>query len=164
MGTSMVWKQVLREFWLPFVVAVVWASYRVYTKMDGGILDFIANFGASFFLASWAASQVMRIRKQRAVELSFEKVENHFAELNKTMASMLETTNQIRELAQHVPGLEPKLEALSKLVKTASYQLTEADVMLDKALRADLRERMLDELRWTRKRMTTPGMSPPPPP
>jgi hypothetical protein len=166
--------QILKEFWLPSVVALVWAFYRVRSQSTVSISDIIANVGTSFFLASWAMGQIIRIKRQQAVEQSFERTEANFNELRKTMESMVGIATESRELAKSVPGLERKLEQISTLARTADRQATETDDSVIQTLRAVAARQPAGSRRQSadrgisvseRIRLAEKGMmSPPPPP
>jgi hypothetical protein len=68
--------RLLKEFWLPAIVAVAWTSYNIRTASN--IWDFkslINIFGPSFFLASWATGQFFRVQKQASVEKNLTSIE-----------------------------------------------------------------------------------------
>jgi hypothetical protein len=166
--------QILREFWIPFILAVVWACYRARSQSTLSISDIIANFGTSFFLASWAMGQIIRIRRQQAVEQSFERTDANFREMKSTMAAIVGIATESRELAKSVPGLERKLEQLSTLARAADRKATETDESVSETLRAAgaripstvRRESSNREISVSdRIRLAEKGMmSPPPPP
>ena len=65
-------KQVFREFWFPFVIALCWAFYRVPLSQSDFIAAFIAQLATSFFLISWGIGQLVRISRQHKVETRFK--------------------------------------------------------------------------------------------
>jgi len=84
--------QLVREFWIPFLVSVAWTTYSVWGP-EVTVKNIISNFGSSFFLASWLTGQIFRVRKQAGVEASFGSVEqrlNHLVgELEAKTQSMI---------------------------------------------------------------------------
>jgi hypothetical protein len=118
--------------------------------------------------------QVIRIKRQQAVEQSFERADANFSELKDTMKSMVEIATESRELAKSVPGLEKKLEQLSTLARAADRQATEADDSVIQTLRAVAARQPASSPRQPaerdisvseRIRLAEKGMmSPPPPP
>ena len=84
--------QLVREFWIPFLVSVAWTTFAVWGP-DVTVQNIISNFGSSFFLASWLTGQIFRVRKQAGVEASFGSVEqrlNHLVgELEAKTQSMI---------------------------------------------------------------------------
>jgi len=66
-------EQILREFWLPFLIALAWTAFRAdFSRFH--VAEAIPTFAASFFLASWASGQFVRVRKQQRIETSFADV------------------------------------------------------------------------------------------
>lgn len=69
-------KQILREFWIPFLVAVAWTVYTVWNSpAPARITSAIAIFGGAFFLVSWATGQVNRIRKQTHLDSNLKDIQ-----------------------------------------------------------------------------------------
>jgi hypothetical protein len=70
-------KRLLKEFWLPMALAIVWTSYNLYSSAKPWSLkDGVNIFAPTFFLASWIAAQFFRVRKQAAVEQNFDQIIN----------------------------------------------------------------------------------------
>jgi hypothetical protein len=70
-------KRLLKEFWLPMVLALAWTSYNRYTSANPWSLkDGVNVFAPTFFLVSWIVGQVFRVRKQAAVEQKFDQIIN----------------------------------------------------------------------------------------
>ena len=68
--------QILKEFWLPSILAIGWTIYSVYDAGgDWSIASTINIFGPSFFLLSWASGQFFRVRKQARVESNLTDIE-----------------------------------------------------------------------------------------
>jgi len=69
--------RLLKEFWLPAVVAVAWTAYNICTAGSVWDLKTLINvFGPSFFLASWATGQFFRVQKQATVEKNLTSIES----------------------------------------------------------------------------------------
>ena len=90
-------KQILREFWLPFVAAISWTAYVLWGNSINakGILS---AFGPSFFLASWMTGQFFRIRKQEHVQSGLASVETRLQRL------LGELEAQTKEVTHHTTG------------------------------------------------------------
>ena len=151
-------KQVVIEFWLPFVVAVIWVWY---SSENVSIARPIANFGAALFLASWALGHVNRIRRQQAVERAFENVEKHLSDLKNTMKEMLVIGSEILEVSKAVPNRVHEVQRLSALKEAAARQAAKADAALDEASRA-IKVQRAPQMSFN-ERSRKRGMSPPPP-
>lgn len=89
--------QLLKEFWLPFLAAGCWTFYVVW-KDEITVQTVIANFGPSFFLASWMTGQFFRVRKQAGVESSLTTLEGRVS----NVLERLET--QTHELTSYMDG------------------------------------------------------------
>jgi hypothetical protein len=89
--------QLVKEFWIPFLVSVVWTTYAVWGP-DVSVKDSISNFGSSFFLASWLTGQIFRVRKQAGVEASFGSVEQR---LNHLLGELEAKT---QNMVSHITG------------------------------------------------------------
>lgn len=65
-----VFKQLLREFAVPFLTAVAWTIYNLYEvpKETWSISSTINIFGPTFFFVSWLAAQWFRVRKQQKID------------------------------------------------------------------------------------------------
>ena len=69
-------RRLLKEFWLPALVAGAWTGYSIYTAPTiWGFTTIVNVFGPSFFLASWATGQFFRVRKQAQVESNLLSIE-----------------------------------------------------------------------------------------
>lgn len=88
-------KQLLKEFWIPGLIAVGWTTYVT----SGEVVTFekvLAAFGPSFFLASWLTGQVFRVRKQAGVESGLLVLETRLNGLvDKIEGSTLELLNHM---------------------------------------------------------------------
>ncbi len=90
-------KQLLKEFWLPGLIAGCWTTYVVW----GGTITVetvLAAFGPSFFLAAWLTGQVFRVRKQAGMETSLQALEGRMTGL----VDKLE--DKTRDLVNHING------------------------------------------------------------
>ena len=70
-------RRLLKEFWLPALVALAWTSYNVWmgsTPMEARPL--VNLFAPSFFLVSWATGQFFRVQKQTHVEENLSSIED----------------------------------------------------------------------------------------
>lgn len=71
-----VFRQLLREFWLPLILGITWTAYNLADKpFDKWTLKAALNvFGPTFFFVSWLAAQWYRVRKQQRVEDDLAKL------------------------------------------------------------------------------------------
>jgi hypothetical protein len=93
-------KQLLREFWLPFAAAFLWTGYNV-TELppeQWSIRNFVNAFGPAFFFASWLIAQWYRVRKQQKVEGGLASIE---ASVKQTLAELEVKTT---DLVAHITG------------------------------------------------------------
>jgi len=91
-------KQLIKEFWLPFTIAVVWSFINFYNKEYSSLsfVNIINIFGPSFFLASWLSGQYFRVTRQAKVENNLEKIEKRANDiLNKLEARTFLIFSQI---------------------------------------------------------------------
>jgi hypothetical protein len=95
-------KQLLKEFLLPFAVALGWTFFNIYELPKGGLSlqSFVNVFGPSFFFASWLAAQWHRVTKQQKVEAGLTGIE---ASVNRTLQALEEKT---ADLIGHISGGE----------------------------------------------------------
>lgn len=80
-------KQLLKEFWFPFVLAAAWTffSWKSGTTSLTPVA-LMAAFGPAFFLASWATSQIFRVKKQAKVE---ERLETMITDLERRTTDLV---------------------------------------------------------------------------
>lgn len=86
-------RQVVREFWFPFIGAMLWTAYNVLTGSHERTFASVVNiFLPSFFLLSWLLGQLFRIGKQQKVESSLGQI--HHA-VNSTISQLEGATNKM---------------------------------------------------------------------
>jgi hypothetical protein len=90
-------KQLLREFWLPLLLAICWTSF-VYAQKGTSLIESVTNFSTAFFLCSWATGQFFRVNKQIKVESQFVEVGDRL----KILTGRLE--NKTDELLSSISG------------------------------------------------------------
>jgi hypothetical protein len=87
-------RALLRQFWLPAVVAVAWVFLN---RLSGA--SAISAFSAAFFLASWATGQVWRVRKESRVDESLTgitgRLQHVATELERSTQSLQRQSEQI---------------------------------------------------------------------
>jgi hypothetical protein len=93
-------KQLLKEFSLPLIFAIVW----IFLEVDNSpwlstVKGKLQGFSAVFFFLSWIGAQYFRVKKQTAVEDSFNTLDT---KINKMMGDVEVTT--ARMLAQLTGG------------------------------------------------------------
>jgi hypothetical protein len=71
-----VFKQLLKEFWIPSIIASIWTFFNHKSDLPdlNWILNDAKNFGAAFFLTSWFGGQIFRVIKQQKTESSLKSV------------------------------------------------------------------------------------------
>ena len=68
-------RRLLREFWLPALVAIAWTGFNAYTTNSWTLKGIVNVLGPSFFLASWATAQFFRVQKQVGIDKNFSSIE-----------------------------------------------------------------------------------------
>lgn len=93
-------KQLLKEFWAPFVAASVWTSYALFhaPASEPVLAVIVKAFGPVFFFVSWLLAQVFRIRKQAKVDSDLLSIDR---QLKDTLRHLDEKTS---DLAAHITG------------------------------------------------------------
>lgn len=72
--------QVIRDFWIPFVLACGWTAYSVLGQ-EITVKTVFSTLGPSFFMFSWLSGQLIRVRKQAGVEKSFNQLQSRMGEM-----------------------------------------------------------------------------------
>ncbi|WP_043311344.1 hypothetical protein [Pseudomonas sp. ML96] len=90
-------KQLLKEFWIPGLIAAAWTTYVVWGAAIT-VEKVLAALGPSFFLASWLTGQVFRVRKQAGVESGLQSLERRLSGLVEKIEG------DTRELLNHMTG------------------------------------------------------------
>lgn len=73
-------RQLLKEFWLPLVVAGSWTAYAAWPVKESWA-TVVGIFSASFFFTSFLVGQVNRVAKQMRVESGLNTLERGVADL-----------------------------------------------------------------------------------
>lgn len=92
--------QLLKEFWLPLSLSVLWVAYNVYSG-SGEAWDakrVVNIFGPTFFLLSWVTGQFFRVKKQVKVEGSLDVMEKRLERL------LEELEKKTKDVIDHVSG------------------------------------------------------------
>ena len=105
LGTIMkkrIFIQVVKEFWIQFLISIIWAGYKIKWNFstDNAIIDAITNFGASFFLLSWFIGQFLRIKKQQKIESHFEAITTDLKDL------IQELEKSVSKIISNITGSE----------------------------------------------------------
>lgn len=74
-------RRLVREFWLPALVAVAWTVFNISSAGSWDTKSVINIFGPSFFLVSWATAQYFRLQKQVGVDKNFSSIESRVTAL-----------------------------------------------------------------------------------
>ncbi len=93
-------KQLLVEFWLPLLAALVWTTYNIREVPQWSIRTVVNVFAPTFFFVSWLASQWYRVRKQQKVEGGLSSIESN---VKQTLAELDAKT---ADLVGHITGGE----------------------------------------------------------
>lgn len=80
-------KQLIKEFWFPFIVAIAWTLVNSLNSKTHALIDLINIFAPTFFLTSWVIGQYFRVSRQTKVENGLQKIE-------KRISSLLENIEQ----------------------------------------------------------------------
>jgi hypothetical protein len=127
-------KQIIQEFWLPFLIALLWTSYRVSPLQADQYIKIIENFVPCFFLASWAISQIMRIKRQHNVEDSFTRLEKRFLELQGTLGRLSTVWGQLQGHTIDLPTSQLATQDISALAANADTSIAAANSAMSEAL------------------------------
>lgn len=96
-----IFKQIIKEFWLPLLLSIAWVLYNIYETEDNktwSVQKVVNVFGPTFFLLSWLTGQFFRVKKQTKVEDSFGTMEARFKEL------LSEVESKTNEMIGHISG------------------------------------------------------------
>lgn len=66
--------QLLKEFWIPLVVSVIWASIGLVWTTTPAWVVAVKDGAACFFLVSWATGQYFRVKKQTHVDSRLSEI------------------------------------------------------------------------------------------
>lgn len=94
-----IFKQLLKEFWIPFLICVSWTAINFFTS-NGDIWNFtkIINIAApTFFFASWMTAQYFRVRKQEHVSSSLILIESR---IEKALEKLTVQANDLKYLSE----------------------------------------------------------------
>jgi hypothetical protein len=80
-------KQLIKEFWIQFVLSINWSIYNILiaSEEDNLFSVFLKNFGTSFFLLSWFFGQFNRVKKQKKTDGSFDDLKTKTESLIKQL-------------------------------------------------------------------------------
>lgn len=107
--------RLLKEFWLPALLAAVWTGFNLYTAPAQWNLKTLVNvFGPSFFLASWATGQFFRVKKQALVEKNLSTIEQRV----EGVLSRLE--QHARDFSGHTTGADG-FASFSPMIREKGY-------------------------------------------
>lgn len=101
-------KQLLKEFWLPLIVAVSWTSYAAW-PMTHSWAVVVGVFSASFFFVSFLAGQVNRVAKQIRVSSGLDTLEHGVSKL----------LSQLEKQTNDLVGYATGGESICRLVTSA---------------------------------------------
>jgi hypothetical protein len=114
--------RVIAEFWLAFVGALVWATFRTWPIREdwGWVSSFIANFVAAFFFVSYFTGQFLRIKRQTTLEETMRSITSGLVDLTSSVGrlTMLFTQALAKETA---------LQPIARELSDANAKLAEAN-------------------------------------
>lgn len=94
-----VFRQLAREFIIPFVLSLSWVAFNVLgSSEDWDIRRTINVFGPTFFLSSWMIGQIYRVKKQLNIEENFASIQDRM------LALMDQVSEQAEEISNHMTG------------------------------------------------------------
>jgi hypothetical protein len=92
-----IFPQLLKEFWIPFLIASCWTFYNLYSNSTKPtFLNILSSFSPAFFFLSWLLAQYWRVKKQIGVEAGFSTVEKNLINLSQELET--KTTNLIKHI------------------------------------------------------------------
>lgn len=79
--------QILKEFWISFLAALIWSIVNLYSKGNESwtFVKFINIFGPTFFLVSWMTGQYFRVTRQTKVDENLNAIEQRSKALLDTL-------------------------------------------------------------------------------
>lgn len=91
-------KQILREFWVPLLVAILWTILTHDTTPQLGKFTTLVNIGMpTFFFVSWMTGQYFRVSKQERVSSTLSNIESRvekvLGDISKQAADMKSITD-----------------------------------------------------------------------
>ena len=118
--------RLLKEFWLPALLAALWTAYNVQTASATWDLKNLVNvFGPTFFLVSWATGQFFRVQKQARVDQNLTsiegRVENLVTKLEKHAQDFLGHATGADSLAYFLPMIAGKDIVQLGIKNTSAY-------------------------------------------
>jgi uncharacterized protein YoxC len=121
-------KRLVHEFWVPFLVASCWTLYRYHVSIEGDVIStVVAAFAAAFFLASWATGQVVRVKRQQAVEDTLQTIVQRTNDMDVAARTISNFAQQLQQQTKDIPGLNATVQKLVASIQTTSTQLSEAN-------------------------------------
>ncbi|NHQ87360.1 hypothetical protein HA050_14685 [Iodobacter sp. HSC-16F04] len=154
--------RLLKEFWFPAAIAIVWTIYNVQTSSAPWEFKTILNvFAPTFFLVSWATGQFFRVQKQAQVErnlISIEgRVETLVSRLEKHTQDFFGYTTGANSVAYFIPMLTGNNALELGLINKSTYPVFDvhAEVIdLDEPIDPDKGKL------WTRYRFSRASLYP----
>jgi hypothetical protein len=84
-------KQVLKEYWLAFVVGLIWTVYV--GGFTAKLYTYIGNFAGAFFLTSWMLGQINRIKRDHETKDALARLEATLAAFEVSLGTISRWTN-----------------------------------------------------------------------
>jgi hypothetical protein len=108
-----IFKRIVFEFWMAFVLALGWAIFRAWPFQSelSWLGTFVANFGAAFFFVSYFTGQFVRIKRQATVEGTLQSVTTKLIDLTTSVGNL---TTMITQALAREPALQPIARELSE--------------------------------------------------
>jgi hypothetical protein len=119
-------RRFILEFWLAFVLGLVWAILRAWpVRAEWSWAGaFVANLGAAFFLVSYFTGQYVRIKRQHTNEQTLATLREQLGGVKSTLD---ELTTKVTDFVAREPALQSVAKELLHLASNANTQLAQAN-------------------------------------
>jgi hypothetical protein len=142
--TMLALHQLLKEFWIPLLIAIGWGIYNVLGTENSqwSTREFVNWFAPAFFFASWLLAQWFRVRKQQKIEGDLE----HLQTLTKVLLE--EVSAKTKHLLDQLTGGDSLTEK-ARMLETEKGLIIDVDqsarsVLLERGYSPDLGARPLE--------------------
>lgn len=94
-----IFKQLLREFWIPSLVCLIWSAINIFTSSneDWSFTKIVNIAAPTFFFASWLTAQYFRVRKQEHVSSSLSTIEER---VDNVLGRIEKQANELQALSK----------------------------------------------------------------
>jgi hypothetical protein len=129
-------KQILKEFWLPFLGAVIWTAINYYNSKNHEMSwTTVVNISVpSFFFVSWLTGQYFRVKKQTDVTNSLSTIENR---INGILTDITKQSTDMRLIVD--TQLFQTFDLCLDSVREVKEELADRNRLLKKEIEIDLK-------------------------